>query len=238
MSDKKPTSSNVAIIAMFVTIAASMFTVFIATAKRNKDIEKSKTEQQASLKPQASVEKTASVTGYQIGEQADDFSLKNTDGKNVALKDYKDAKGYLVIFTCNHCPYAKMYEDRIIDLHKTFSAQGYPVVAINPNDPAIQPDDSFEKMQERAKEKSYTFAYLFDETQDVARKFGATKTPHVFILDKDRKVRYIGAIDDNAQDAQQVSKTYVAEAIKELQKEMPITTTSTKAVGCSIKWKK
>lgn len=237
MADNQKTSP-VAFIGIFVAIFASLFTVFIATSKkRNADKENEASQKVELKKASASLEEADSPTGYQIGDQAEDFSLKNIDGKNVALKDYKNAKGYLVIFTCNHCPYAKMYEDRIIDLHKVYEAQGYPVIAINPNDPKIQPDDSYEKMQERAKEKSYAFAYVFDETQEVARKFGATKTPHVFILDKDRKVRYIGAIDDNAQDAQQASKFYVADAIKELQKDMPISVTTTKAVGCSIKWK-
>ncbi|TAE09243.1 MAG: thioredoxin family protein [Bacteroidetes bacterium] len=236
MSETKKSGSNIAFIGLFVTIAMSLFTVFIATSQKRKNDKEAKTEK-ASVAP-ASIDKNPeAVLGYQVGDQADDFSLKSTEGKQVALKDYKDAKGYLVIFTCNHCPYAKMYEDRIIELHKTFEAQGYPVVAINPNDPTIQPDDSFDKMQERAKEKSFKFAYLFDETQETARKFGATKTPHVFLLDKERKVRYIGAIDDNAQDASQASKFYVADAIKELLKGATVSVNNTKAVGCSIKWK-
>src|SRR5688572_6769246 len=94
-------------------------------------------------------------TGYKIGDVATDFSLKNVDGKNVSLKDMKDAKGYIVIFTCNHCPYAVAYEDRIIDLDRKYSKKGYPVVAINPNNPVKQPDDSFAKMQERAKDKNF-----------------------------------------------------------------------------------
>lgn len=234
MSEQKKKGFNVAVLGGILTIFGSMITIFVATnvARNNnqKEKEKPKTEQ-------AAIKLENAVAGYQIGDIADDFSLKNIDDKQVALKDYAQAKGYLIIFTCNHCPYAKMYEDRIIALHKTYQAEGYPVIAINPNDPKVQPDDSFEKMQERAKEKSYPFAYLFDETQEVARKFGATKTPHVFILDKDRKVRYIGAIDDNAQDAQQAAKFYVADAIKELQKGLSVSFATTKAVGCSIKWK-
>jgi peroxiredoxin len=217
-----------------------MFTIFVATRSKDKGAKSTKENAQlekATVKP-ATIETPDSPTGYQIGEQVEDFNLKNVDGQTVALKNYKNAKGYLVIFTCNHCPYAKMYEDRIIALHKTFEAKGYPVVAINPNDPTIQPDDSFEKMQERAKEKNYQFAYLFDETQDVAKKFGATKTPHVFLLDANKKVQYIGAIDDNAQDASQVSKKYVEDAITALEKGETIATNATKAVGCSIKWKK
>ncbi len=221
---------------IFPAIFIPLIAVFIVFSnKKNKTSDKE--AQKSAIKAPNPSERLDAPASYQIGDQAEDFSLKNVDGKKVALKDYKNAKGYIVIFTCNHCPYAKTYEDRIIALHKDFEAQGYPVVAINPNDPQIQPDDSFEKMQERAKEKSYAFAYLFDETQATAQKFGATKTPHVFLLDNTLKVRYIGAIDDNAQDAQQVSKFYVKEAIKELQKGEPVTIANTKAVGCGIKWK-
>ena len=122
--------------------------------------------------------------GYEVGDIANDFSLKNIDGKMISLKDYNDAKGYIVVFTCNHCPYAKLYEQRIIDLHNKYASQGYPVIAINPNDPEKQPLDSYENMKKRAKEKEYPFAYLFDETQDIAKSFGASRTPHVYILKK------------------------------------------------------
>ena len=116
--------------------------------------------------------KTDSANGYEPGDTAIDFSLKNaTDningiGKNASLKDYKDAKGYIVVFTCNHCPVAKMYEQRIIDLHKSYAPKGWPVIAINPNDPEVVPEDSFDNMQALAKEKGYPFPYLFDEKQD------------------------------------------------------------------------
>jgi peroxiredoxin len=182
--------------------------------------------------------------GYSVGSVARDFSLKNIDGKTVSLKNYTDAKGFIVIFTCNHCPYAKAYEDRIIALHKAYAPQGYPVIAINPNDPKIQPQDSFENMIQRAKDKAFPFPYLFDETQEIAKTYGATKTPHVYLLKKNTatnnalEVAYIGAIDDNTDDASAVKEKYVELAIAALLKGQTPAITSTKAIGCSIKWKK
>lgn len=176
--------------------------------------------------------------GYKVGDVATDFSLKNTDGKKVALKDYKDAKGFIVVFTCNHCPYAQAYEDRIKALDKKYKALGYPVVAINPNNPEKQKDDSFEKMQERAKAKKYTFAYLLDEGQKIYPQYGATKTPHVYILQKTAKgnvVKYIGAIDDNSEDAAAVKQKYVENAVDALLKGKEVPVKETKAIGCSIK---
>jgi peroxiredoxin len=178
------------------------------------------------------------VGGYKVGDVATDFSLKNTNGKMVSLKDYKNAKGFIVVFTCNHCPYAKAYEDRIIALDKKYSAQGYPVIAINPNNSATTPDDSFEKMQERAKEKGFTFPYLFDDGQKIYPQYGATKTPHVYVLQKTAKgnvVKYIGAIDDNHEDEAKVTKKYVEDAVNALLKGKDPVVTETKAVGCSIK---
>lgn len=179
--------------------------------------------------------------GYKVGDVARDFSLKNIDGKMISLAHYSDAKGVIVVFTCNHCPFAKAYESRIIDLHKTFAAKGYPVVAINPNDPAAYPEDSFENMVKRAKEKSYPFAYVMDETQDIAKSYGATRTPHVFLLKKNAskfEVAYIGAIDDNSENASAVKEKYVEQVIASLVGGKTPTVTMTKAVGCGIKWKK
>lgn len=180
--------------------------------------------------------------GYTIGDKVENFTLKNIDGKMVSLADYADAKGVAVIFTCNHCPYSKMYEDRIIELDKKFKKKGFPVVAINPNDPDVSSGDDFESMKVRAKEKGFTFPYLFDKGQTVYPKFGATKTPHVFLLRKEKKadfvLEYIGAIDDNARDASSVSERYVEDAINDILKGKKPMKTSTKAIGCSIKTKK
>jgi len=178
--------------------------------------------------------------GYKAGDNAIDFKLKNVDGKIVSLADYKKAKGFVVIFTCNHCPYAVAYEDRIIAIDKKYKELGYPVIAINPNDVVKYPADSFENMVQRAQEKGFTFPYLLDETQQIAKTYGALKTPHVYVLQKDGKnlvVKYIGAIDDNSQDATAVKTTYLANALDELLAGKPVSTPETKAIGCSIKWK-
>lgn len=177
-------------------------------------------------------------TGYEVGDYATDFKLKNVDGKTVSLADYEDAKGFIVTFTCNHCPYSKMYEDRIIALDKKFKEKGFPVIAINPNNPAVSPGDDFEGMQERAKNKGFTFPYLFDDGQTIYPQYGATKTPHIFILNKDKKglrVAYIGAIDNNARDAESVTENYVSNAVNELLEGKEVSKTSTRAIGCSIK---
>ena len=174
-------------------------------------------------------------SGYHVGDTATDFNLKNIDGEMVSLADYNDAKGYIVTFTCNHCPYAVMYEDRLIDIHNKYAPKGYPVVAINPNDPAAQPDDSYKMMQKRAEEKGFPFAYLFDEGQKIYPVYGATKTPHVFLLDADRKVKYIGAIDDSPRDADAVEEKYLEDAIMAIEGGKNPDPSSTKAIGCSIK---
>lgn len=176
--------------------------------------------------------------GYEVGDIAADFSLKNVDGTMVSLSNFDSAKGFLVIFTCNTCPYAQAYEDRIIALDVKYKPQGVPVIAINPNDPSIQPGDSFEKMQERASEKGFTFPYLLDEEQTVFPEYGATRTPHVFLLEKTSSgnmVKYIGAIDDNYQDASQVDETFVENAVDAMLSGSEINPKTTKAIGCSIK---
>jgi len=181
------------------------------------------------------------VTGLKIGDVAPDFSLKNIDGQMLSLADYPDAKGFVITFTCNHCPYAIAYEDRIVALDKKYKALGYPVIAINPNDPEVVPDDSYESMIERASEKGFTFPYLFDEGQQVYPQFGAKKTPHIYLLNKEEAglvVKYIGAIDDNYANETRVEEHYLANAINALLAGKPIEPTVTKAIGCSIKKKK
>ncbi|MBK0381634.1 thioredoxin family protein [Pedobacter sp. SD-b] len=180
-------------------------------------------------------------TGYKVGDLAKDFSLKNVDNKMVVLADYPDAKGFFVIFTCNHCPYAKMYEQRIMDLDKKFAPQGYPVIAINPNDPKAYPEDSFENMKKRSAEKKYTFPYLLDETQDIAKTYGAKATPHVYLLQKTKRgleVAYIGAIDNDTENVNQSGRNnYADNAVEAIMKNKKPQITQTKAIGCSIKWK-
>ncbi|MEW7292571.1 thioredoxin family protein [Aquimarina sp. 2304DJ70-9] len=176
--------------------------------------------------------------GYTIGDLATDFELKNIDDSMVSLSDYKEAKGFIVIFTCNHCPYSVAYEDRIIELDKMYKPKGYPVIAINPNNPKAYPDDSFDNMKVRAKEKGFTFPYLFDDRQLIYPQYGATKTPHVYILEKTEKanvVRYIGAIDNNYKNASAADKKYVEDAVNALLKGEKVPVEVTKAIGCSIK---
>ena len=175
--------------------------------------------------------------GLKVGDVAPDFSLMSTTGDMMSFEDFEGANGYIVIFTCNHCPYAIAYEDRIIDLHNKFSPN-YPVIAINPNDPSVQKEDSFEKMKVRAAEKEFPFAYLFDEGQKVYPQYGATRTPHVYLLDKNKTVQYIGAIDDSPRDAESVEIKYLENAIMALEKGDTVDPSFTKAVGCSIKVKK
>ncbi len=179
--------------------------------------------------------------GYKIGDAVSDFSLLNVDGKKVSLADYKEAKGFIVVFTCNHCPFSQAYESRIMELDNKYSRKGFPVIAINPNDAIAVPDDSYENMKRAASEKKYTFPYLVDETQEIAKQFGATRTPHVFILKKEgdkNKVKYIGAIDNNTEDSQLADKKYVDAAVEALLSEKSPAIAETKAIGCTIKWKK
>ncbi|WP_269227613.1 thioredoxin family protein [Flavobacterium eburneipallidum] len=175
---------------------------------------------------------------YKIGDKATDFKLKSVDGKMYGMSDYKDAKGFIVVFTCNHCPFAVKYEDRINDLAKKYKSKGYILLAINPNDPALEPTDSYELMKVRAKEKGFAFPYLFDEGQKIYPQYGATKTPHVFLLDKNRVVKYIGAIDDNVDSAKEVKEKYLENAIAALESGKTPSPETTKAIGCSIKAKK
>ena len=186
----------------------------------------------------------ASNTGASVpikpGDNASDFTLKNVRGEMVSLSKIGNAKGFIVVFYSNTCPFSRKYEQRIIDLNNEFSSKGYPVVAILSNDQSVDPLDSYEEMQKMEKEKGYTFQYLRDETQDVARSYGATNTPHVFVLSRKNdllKVEYAGAIDNNVDDPSKADKKYVADAVNALLKGEPVSVAETRAIGCSIKWK-
>jgi peroxiredoxin len=175
------------------------------------------------------------------GDAAKDFSLRDISGKTFSLFQMKDTKGFIVVFTSITCPVASKYEQRIINLNDQFSSMGYPVIAINSNDEKVSSGDSYENMQRVAREKGYKFKYLRDEDQDVAKEYGATNTPHVYVLSwKEGKlmVEYVGAIDNNVDDPVRADKKYVEDAVNALLKGQEITVSSTKAVGCSIKWKK
>jgi peroxiredoxin len=178
--------------------------------------------------------------GVKPGDKAVDFSLKNVDGTTVSLADYKDQKGVILVFTCNPCPFAKAYEQRIMKLDQKYASEGFPVVAINPNDPGVSPEDTFASMKARADEKGYSFPYLKDETQEVYKAYGATRTPHIFLLENKGgkfRVAYIGAIDDNAMDEAAVTQRYLEAAIGALLSGDKPNPETTKAIGCTIKAK-
>lgn len=180
--------------------------------------------------------------GIKVGDKAPAFELKNVDGQmysfaNIKAANDEAAKGYIVTFTCNTCPYAVKYEDRIIDLHNKLAPMGYPVVAIQPNDVEVKPGDSFEAMQVRHEEKAFPFLYLLDEGQQVYPKYGASKTPEVYLVDGDGIVRYHGAIDDNAQHPEEVTVNYVEKAVAAIEAGLDPDPADVKAIGCSIKTK-
>ncbi len=174
------------------------------------------------------------------GQEAPDFNLMNVDGKEVSFADYPKAKGYIVVFTCNGCPYAKAYEQRIVALNAKYAPLGYPVIAINPNDPEVSTGDSFDKMQELAKTKKYAFPYLFDKAQVITNLYGARATPHLFLISKTAKgniIEYTGAIDNDTEDTNPQKVKYAEQAITSLMKNEKPAVTMTKAIGCSVKRK-
>lgn len=178
-----------------------------------------------------------STGGYEVGDMAMDFELKNVNGEMVSLASMPEAKGQVIVFTCNHCPYSIAYEERLVELDKKYKELGYPVVAINPNDPELVPEDSYEKMVERSESAGFTFPYLIDDKQEVFPKYGATKTPHVFVVQKTNaghKVVYTGAIDDS-KDASEVSETYLSDALDALVAGQEPNPSATKAFGCGVK---
>ena len=178
--------------------------------------------------------------GVSVGDKAPNFAVRNIDGNTITLNTFQKTDGVILIFTCNHCPFSVAYEDRIIALHEEFSKQGWPVLAINPNDPERVPEDSFENMKVRAKEKGFTFPYAMDATQNVAKAYGARRTPHVFLLKKTKvgfTVAYIGAIDDSPRSEEEVETQFVKDAINTMILGSNPETTITKAIGCTIKWK-
>jgi peroxiredoxin len=179
-------------------------------------------------------------SGYEVGDTAADFKLKNVDGKMVSLSDFNSAKGFIIAFDCNTCPVSKAYNERILGLNKKYAPKGYPLIAINPNSPELSSGDSFDEMVKYAKKKGYDFPYLYDESQSTVKAFGATNTPHIFVLTKsgsDYKVAYIGAIDDNSRSESSVKTKYVENAVESLIAGKTVATPKTKAVGCGVKLK-
>lgn len=182
----------------------------------------------------------AQTATLKAGDTAPDFKLKNVDNKDVSFASFPKAKGYIVVFTCNTCPYAVGYEQRIIDLDKKFKPQGYPVIAINPNDPEASKADTFDKMQDLAKEKKYPFPYLLDPGQKITDEYGAKRTPHIFIVSKTAKgnvVEYVGAIDNDPEGTKADKVKYAEDVIAALKSNQKPAVTQTKEIGCTVKRK-
>lgn len=180
------------------------------------------------------------MNGYKIGSEVADFRLKNVDGKMLALSDYKTAKGFIIVFTCNHCPFAKRYQERMNSFNKKYAAMGVPLIAISATDPIDVPADSYEEMKKRARQEKYSFPYLIDETQAVARMFNAGKTPHAFVVFKENGkwiLKYSGAIDDNGAEPAKVQHHYLEDAVNALLAGEKVPVEVTKSIGCAIKWK-
>jgi glutathione peroxidase-family protein len=180
------------------------------------------------------------VKGYSLGDAVTDFKLKNIDGLPISLSNYRDRKGLIVVFTSNQCPFSKAYEERLILLDRKFATQGYPVLAVMANDQEAYNEDSFENMKARAQIKNYSYPYAMDETQSMARAFGATRLPEVYVLKQKAGqfiLEYEGAIDDNPQDAGSVQRRYTDEAVSSLIADRPVQSPITKPIGCGIKWK-
>ncbi len=178
--------------------------------------------------------------GLKPGDEAVSFTLRSVDSTYISLSDYSNQKGVILVFTSVPCPFSKAYEDRIIALHKRYADLGFPVVAINSNNPEISPEDSFMHMKLRASEKAYPFPYLKDTGEEVSKAYGATRTPQVFLLEKSGngfKVAYMGAIDDNSLDARSVANNFLENAIRALIMGQRPAPASTRAIGCLIKTK-
>lgn len=172
-----------------------------------------------------------------IGDEAIPFTLPGVDGEAYSLSNYQDKAAVAVVFTCNHCPYARAWEDRIVSIQNDYADQGVQVLAINANDAEKYPDDGFQQMQQRAGEKSFSFPYLHDESQEVATAYGAERIPEVFLFDGDRKLAYHGAVDDNYDDPNAVEERYLRDAIDAVLSGGEPPASETRPVGCTIKWK-
>lgn len=173
-----------------------------------------------------------------LGDRAPGFTLKAVDGKTYALEDFSSAKVLTVIFSCNHCPYVQAYENRMIAIQKDYQSKGARLVAINSNDSKSYPEDSFENMASRAKDLGFNFPYLHDDSQETARAFGATHTPHLFVFDSQRRLAYTGKIDDNWEKPTAVKTHHLREALDDILAGKAPRTPETHAIGCTIKWRR
>ena len=177
------------------------------------------------------------MANVKVGEQAIGFKLIGVDDQYHSLEDYGEKQIVAVIFSCNHCPYVRAWEDRMVLIQAEYAERGVQLIAINANDATKYPDDDFPEMKKRASEKHFNFPYLRDETQEVARAYGAQRTPEVFLFDKDRILRYHGVIDDNYDDPKAVKTRFLRDAIESVLAHRQVAVVETKPVGCTIKWK-
>lgn len=172
-----------------------------------------------------------------LGDSAIPFHLPGIDDRMHTLSDYGDKVALVIVFSCNHCPYVEAWEERIIEIQADYEDQGVQIIAINANDEKKHPDDSFAKMKERARQKSFNFIYLHDKTQEVAQLYGAERTPEVFLFDEQRTLIYHGAIDDNFREPKEVKKHYLRDALDDVLQGVSPKLVETRLVGCTIKWK-
>jgi peroxiredoxin len=177
------------------------------------------------------------MANLQPGDKAVPFELPGVDDRRHALEDYADKEAVAVVFTCNHCPYARAWENRLIEIQTDYAARGVQLVAISANDAKRYPDDSFHRMRERSEEKGFNFPYLYDESQEVARDYGAQRTPEIFLFDKGSTLCYHGTVDDNYDDPAAVRVHYLREALEAVLAGTEPSTAQTTPVGCTIKWR-
>ncbi len=184
------------------------------------------------------------INGYSIKKnniEIKNFSLKNTDGKYISLTDFKDAKGFIIVFTCNHCPFAKLYPTRFNELNSKYKPLGIPLIAISSTDTIMYEEDTYSKMVSKALNEKFNFPYLFDGEQLVAKNFNAQKTPHAFVIWKENEkwvIKYSGAIDDNGAEPKKVQIHFVGDAVSALLNKKPIEISETKSIGCQIYFRK
>ena len=175
-----------------------------------------------------------------IGNTVNDFSLRNINNKNVSLNNFKNANGFIIVFTCNHCPFAKLYSERYNALNSKYKSLGVPLLAINSTDSIVYEEETFAEMVKKVKEKEFNFPYLQDNTQAVAKNFGAEKTPHAFVIWKENNqwiIKYKGAIDDNGAEPKKVTHAYVEEAVDALLQSKTVAVAETRSIGCAIKFR-
>jgi len=215
----------------FAPVLGAALVVAAATIAQAGDKGKERTAQ--------ATEKGKEQATLAIGARAPmtDVKMTNVDGKAVTIAGAKGEKGTLVVFTCNSCPWAQAWEDRVASIGNAWAKKGIGVIAINPNDPAVKAEDGMAEMKARAKKLGLQFAYAVDGTSDIARAFGATRTPEVFLFDADGKLVYHGAIDDNAREPGKVTERYLEDALQAVSAGETIEVAETKAFGCTIKFR-